>query len=101
MGSSEKEWYLHVISAKQIHALQTHVRQVIVGALLGDDFIIAPKKRRLTTEPRAREGSRQGANPVSGKVDQFRIVIPAKFLSRVQELTKPYFTPLMLYKIGL
>jgi hypothetical protein len=38
---------------------------------------------------------------VSGKVDQFRIVIPAKFLSRVQELSKPYFTPLMLYKIGL
>ena len=35
MSSYEKEWYLHVISAKQIHALQTHVRQVIVGALLG------------------------------------------------------------------
>jgi hypothetical protein len=39
--------------------------------------------------------------PVSGKVDQFRIFIPAKYLSRVQELTNPYFTPSMLYKIGL
>jgi len=47
MGSSEKEWYLHVISAKQIHALQNDVRQVIVGALLGDDFIIAPKKAEV------------------------------------------------------
>jgi hypothetical protein len=47
MSSSEKEWYLHVISAKQIHALQTHVRQVIVGALLGDGCIIAPKKAEV------------------------------------------------------
>jgi hypothetical protein len=118
MSSSEKEWYLHVISAKQIHALQTHVRQVIVGALLGDGCIIAPKKAEvgprtccsLRMQLQRALGLKaccslrmqlQGANPVSGKVDQFRIVIPAKFLSRVQELSKPYFTPLMLYKIGL
>jgi len=40
MSSNEKEWYLHVISTEQI---QTHVRQVIIGALLGLS-IIAPKK---------------------------------------------------------
>jgi len=40
MSSNEKEWYLHVISAEQI---QTHVRQDIIGALLGLS-IIAPKR---------------------------------------------------------
>ncbi len=44
MSSYEREWYLHVISEKQIHELQTHVRQVVVGALLVDGCIIAPKK---------------------------------------------------------
>ena len=50
MSSSEKEWYLHVISAKQFMHYMTHVRQVIVGALLGDGCIIAPKKAELVPE---------------------------------------------------
>jgi hypothetical protein len=38
---------------------------------------------------------------VSGKLNQYRLFISAKYLKKVQGLTKEYITNSMLYKIGI
>ena len=38
---------------------------------------------------------------VSGKLNQYRLFISAKYLNKIQELTKAYISKSMLYKIGL